>query len=50
MKPDTLNQPEKHQAYAAGSAPGYDIIEMLDERKSWGVNADRQTIEKRASS
>jgi FKBP-type peptidyl-prolyl cis-trans isomerase len=44
MKPDALNQPEKRQAYAAGSALGHDIIEMLDERKSWGVNADRQTV------
>lgn len=44
VKPENLKQPVGQQAYAAGSALGRDIIEMLDERKKWGVNADRQTV------
>lgn len=44
VKPENLKQPAGQQAYAAGSALGRDIIEMLDERKKWGVSADRQTV------
>ncbi|EIM8480863.1 FKBP-type peptidyl-prolyl cis-trans isomerase [Serratia marcescens] len=44
VKPENLGQAEGRQAYAAGSALGRDIIEMLDERKNWGVKADRQTV------
>jgi FKBP-type peptidyl-prolyl cis-trans isomerase len=44
VKPDNLEQPAGSQAYAAGSALGRDIIEMLDERQAWGVKADRQTV------
>lgn len=43
-KPENLTRPETRQAYAAGSALGRDIISMLDERKAWGVNADRQIV------
>lgn len=44
VKPDVLTDSAGRQAYAAGSALGHDIVEMLDERKGWGVNADRQTV------
>ncbi|MGP2980174.1 FKBP-type peptidyl-prolyl cis-trans isomerase N-terminal domain-containing protein [Serratia nevei] len=44
VNPEGLTRPETRQAYAAGSALGQDIITLLDERKSWGVNADRQTV------
>ncbi|MBH3000353.1 FKBP-type peptidyl-prolyl cis-trans isomerase [Serratia marcescens] len=44
IKPESLTRPETRQAYAAGSALGQDIITLLDERKAWGVIADRQTV------
>lgn len=44
VKPEALKQPTGRQTYAAGAALGRDILEMLDERKAWGVHADRQTI------
>ncbi|MFK3844015.1 MULTISPECIES: FKBP-type peptidyl-prolyl cis-trans isomerase N-terminal domain-containing protein [Serratia] len=44
VKPENLTSPETRQAYAAGSTLGQDIITLLDERKAWGVNADRQTV------
>jgi FKBP-type peptidyl-prolyl cis-trans isomerase len=37
-KPQTLNKPAGQQAYAAGGALG------LNERKSWGVETDQQTL------
>lgn len=39
-----LNAPATRQAYAAGTALGRDIVRLLDERKSWGINADRPTV------
>lgn len=42
--PPTLDTPVNRQAYAAGTALGQDIVTMLDERKHWGVDADRQTV------
>lgn len=44
IKPENLKKPERRQAYAAGSALGRDIIEMLQERQGWGVQADRHTV------
>ncbi|BEM51252.1 hypothetical protein SME17J_47460 (plasmid) [Serratia marcescens] len=44
IKPENLTRSETRQAYAAGSALGQDIITLLDERKAWGVIADRQTV------
>ncbi|CAI1735708.1 FKBP-type peptidyl-prolyl cis-trans isomerase fkpA precursor [Serratia entomophila] len=44
VKPEELAKPERRQAYAAGSALGRDIIEMLTERQMWGITADRQTV------
>lgn len=44
VKPEVLKDPTGRQAYAAGSALGRDIIEMLNERKGWGVEADRPTV------
>ncbi|HIE4798790.1 TPA: FKBP-type peptidyl-prolyl cis-trans isomerase N-terminal domain-containing protein [Serratia marcescens] len=41
---DILQQPAGRQAYAAGGALGRDILSILDERKAWGVSADRQTV------
>ncbi|WP_421105901.1 FKBP-type peptidyl-prolyl cis-trans isomerase N-terminal domain-containing protein [Serratia marcescens] len=43
-RPEALKQLSGQQNYAAGAALGREIIEMLDERKGWGVDADRQTI------
>ncbi|RTF43165.1 peptidylprolyl isomerase [Serratia marcescens] len=39
-----LNAPTTRQAYAAGTALGRDIVRLLDERKNWGVVADRPTV------
>ncbi|TXE66636.1 FKBP-type peptidyl-prolyl cis-trans isomerase N-terminal domain-containing protein [Serratia nematodiphila] len=39
-----LNAPAMRQAYAAGTALGRDIVRLLDERKRWGVVADRPTV------
>ncbi|CAI0836550.1 FKBP-type peptidyl-prolyl cis-trans isomerase fkpA precursor [Serratia quinivorans] len=39
-----LNVPAMRQAYAAGTALGRDIVRLLDERKRWGVVADRPTV------
>lgn len=44
VNPEGLTRLETRQAYAAGSALGQDIITLLDERKAWGVIADRQTV------
>ncbi|MGL1813901.1 UNVERIFIED_CONTAM: hypothetical protein GPA08_22140 [Serratia marcescens] len=44
VKAESLTRPETRQAYATGSALGQDIITLLDERKAWGVDADRQTV------
>lgn len=44
VKPDVFNDAAARQAYAAGSALGRDIIEMLDERKEWGVHVSRPTV------
>ncbi|MFJ3264869.1 FKBP-type peptidyl-prolyl cis-trans isomerase N-terminal domain-containing protein [Serratia liquefaciens] len=41
---DSLKAAPGRQAYAAGTALGLDIIEMLEEHKSWGLNTDRKTI------
>jgi FKBP-type peptidyl-prolyl cis-trans isomerase len=43
-KPAALDTPATRQAYAAGTALGHDIVRLLDERKSWGVIADRSTV------
>lgn len=39
-----LNAPAARQAYAAGTALGRDIVRLLDERRHWGVEADRPTV------
>ncbi|CAI2021284.1 FKBP-type peptidyl-prolyl cis-trans isomerase fkpA precursor [Serratia proteamaculans] len=44
VKPASLDASTTRQAYAAGTALGRDIVTMLDERKGWGVQADRQTV------
>lgn len=44
VTPEILSKPAGQQAYAAGGALGRDILAMLDERKSWGVNTDQQTL------
>jgi len=43
-KPQTLSKPAGQQAYAAGGALGRDILAMLDERKGWGIDIERQTV------
>jgi FKBP-type peptidyl-prolyl cis-trans isomerase FkpA len=43
-KPQTLSKPAGQQAYAAGGALGRDILAMLDERKGWGIDMERQTV------
>lgn len=43
-KPQMLKEPEQKQAYAAGDALGRDILTLLNQRKGWGVNADRQVV------
>lgn len=43
-KPDNLKGAEERQDYAAGSALGRDIISMLEERKVWGLETDRQFV------
>lgn len=43
-KPDNLKGAEERQDYAAGSALGRDIISMLEERKVWGLETDRQLV------
>lgn len=43
-KPQLQDKPELQQAYAAGDALGRDILTILNERKSWGVNTDKQTV------
>lgn len=44
VKTNILNIPSGRQAYAAGSALGNDISEMLSERKSWGIAIDREAV------
>ncbi|MFI8416769.1 FKBP-type peptidyl-prolyl cis-trans isomerase N-terminal domain-containing protein [Serratia sp. NPDC078593] len=39
-----LHTPPGSQAYAAGVALGKDILRMQAERKSWGIETDRQTM------
>lgn len=42
--PQTLKTVTGQQSYAAGGALGRDILKMLDERKGWGIDTDRQTL------
>ncbi|MEE4411547.1 MULTISPECIES: FKBP-type peptidyl-prolyl cis-trans isomerase N-terminal domain-containing protein [unclassified Serratia (in: enterobacteria)] len=42
--PQTLKTVTGQQSYAAGGALGRDILKMLDERKGWGIETDRQTL------
>ncbi|WP_454878296.1 FKBP-type peptidyl-prolyl cis-trans isomerase N-terminal domain-containing protein [Serratia inhibens] len=42
--PQTLKTVSGQQSYAAGGALGRDILKMLDERKGWGIDTDRQTL------
>ncbi|MBH3259866.1 FKBP-type peptidyl-prolyl cis-trans isomerase [Serratia marcescens] len=44
VKPATLVHPAGRQAYAAGTALGKDIIELLKEHQGVGVTVDRQTV------
>lgn len=44
VKPDNLKSAEERQAYAAGGALGRDIMSMLEERKAWGLETDRQLV------
>lgn len=44
ITPEVMKSPEMRQTYAAGTALGQDILDMLDERKGWGVNANRKDI------
>ncbi|CAI1924489.1 FKBP-type peptidyl-prolyl cis-trans isomerase N-terminal domain-containing protein [Serratia entomophila] len=43
-KPQALSKPAGQQAYAAGGALGRDILAMLNERKGWGIDMERQTV------
>ncbi|MBH2784553.1 FKBP-type peptidyl-prolyl cis-trans isomerase [Serratia marcescens] len=42
--PQTLKTDTGRQAYAAGVSLGRDILDMLEERKGWGVTVERKTI------
>ncbi|MFJ3001253.1 FKBP-type peptidyl-prolyl cis-trans isomerase N-terminal domain-containing protein [Serratia liquefaciens] len=42
--PQTLKTNAGSQAYAAGVSLGRDILDMLEERKGWGVKAERKTV------
>jgi len=42
--PQTLKTVTGQQSYAAGGALGRDILKMLEERKGWGIDTDRQTL------
>lgn len=44
MIPKALKLPAERQTYAAGTSLGQDILNMLNERKSWGIDADNKTI------
>jgi FKBP-type peptidyl-prolyl cis-trans isomerase FkpA len=41
---DRLKQPELREDYAAGISLGEEILQMQQERRQWGVNADTQLI------
>ncbi|WP_455871722.1 FKBP-type peptidyl-prolyl cis-trans isomerase N-terminal domain-containing protein [Serratia proteamaculans] len=42
--PQALKTATGQQSYAAGGALGRDILQMLDERKGWGVDTERQPL------
>ncbi|WNN46686.1 FKBP-type peptidyl-prolyl cis-trans isomerase N-terminal domain-containing protein [Winslowiella toletana] len=44
IKPGSLKKAEERRAYAAGDVIGHDIINMLEERKSWGIKTDSQIV------
>lgn len=44
MSPKDLKSPAEMQTYAAGTSLGQEILNMLNERKLWGVEADNKTI------
>ncbi|WP_273855332.1 FKBP-type peptidyl-prolyl cis-trans isomerase N-terminal domain-containing protein [Serratia liquefaciens] len=41
---DSLKAAPRRQAYAAGTALGRDILDMVEEYKSWGLKTDQKTI------
>lgn len=41
---DTLKQPQLREDYAAGISLGEEILQMQQERRQWGVNADKKLI------
>lgn len=44
MSSKALKSPVERQTYAAGTSLGQEILNMLNERKLWGVEADNKTI------
>lgn len=44
MSPKSLGSPAERQTYAAGISLGQDILNLLNERKMWGVDIDNKTI------
>lgn len=44
FSPEALRKPAYRQTYAAGTALGQEILDLLAERKSWGVNVDSQIV------
>ncbi|EPJ9399999.1 FKBP-type peptidyl-prolyl cis-trans isomerase N-terminal domain-containing protein [Enterobacter bugandensis] len=44
MSPKSLESPAERQTYAAGISLGQDILNLLNERKMWGLDVDNNTV------
>ena len=44
VTPEALKTPQTRQDYAAGVSLGEEILQMQAERKTWGVDSDKQTM------
>lgn len=44
VTPEALKMPQTRQDYAAGVSLGEEILQMQAERKTWGVDSDKQTM------